>query len=295
MSFRTFASLGLLACTAACTVTTTAPGGGSGTSTGSGSQVTTAKSETVPTNKMHPSLSAQDYGDGSGVHVYAAWLSGDGAWLLTTGGDVVSASVDDAQPTVLYVENDVPDKVHYTATFPSAAKAQTITIGLTRPSGRVSAPGSSTVIGAPFTLVTAIPKSMAQGDKLEIAIDPPPGPDTVGDGDSWQLTATGACIADFTASTVNLGGAKDSGLINASGHFVFDTSQVSQQGPSSSCDVTVMVKHLHYGQLDPSYGSSASGLSLALSDAPIKDNVPDTTYAVEGLQARAAHTTFSFP
>ncbi len=289
----------LVASIAACTVTTT-DGSGDGTTGGPQPSGITAHSEAVPTNKMHPSLSAQDYGDGSGVHVYAAWLNDQGQWLETSGGDVARASDGARAPVVLFVESDVPDKVHYTTTFPSTSASHEIGIDLTRPAGKVAAPGSVAVVSAPFSIVTAVPSKMTRGDKVAIAIDPLPGPDTVGDGDSWQLTASGSCITDYLASTVSLSGASGgSGLLDAQGRFVFDTSKLSQQGPGSSCDVTLMVKHMHYSKLDPAFGSATAGLELAYSDAP-RPSPPgdsgtvDVTYAVEGLQARAAHTSFTF-
>jgi len=302
-SFSSLALLASLASVAACTVTTTdtssGSGSGSGTSGGSTSG-STGLSESVPTNKMHPSFSAQDYGDGSGVHVYAAWLDDQGKWLTTSGGDVVTASDNDGPATTLFLESNEPDKVHYTTTFKSGATGvvHKIGIGLSRPAGKASAPSSFAYVGPPFSITTAVPKAMSHGDKLAIAIDPPPQPDVVGDGDSWQLTASGACIADYTASTVNTSGTSAStGLVDAQGQLTFDTSRLNRQGPSSSCDITVMVKHVHYSQLDPAYGSSAAGLELIYSDAPAtksSGNV-DTTYAIEGLQARAVHTTFTFP
>ncbi len=293
MRALTFSSLGLLALCTACTVTNNSGEPGSGT-TGTASAADTAHSDTVATRAMHPSLSAQDYGDGSGVHVYAAWLDDNGRWLQTSGGDVAEAARDSQAPEVLFVESDVPGKVHYTTTFPSIGAAQNIGIGLTRPSGKVSAPGSTAIVGAPFLIVTTLPLTIQQGDKIAIEVSPPPAPDTVGDGDSWQLTASGACIQDFMASSVSIPGAKErSTLLDANGRFVFDTARLSNAG-STTCDVTIMVKHLHYSQLDPAYGSAAAGLELLYADAPLKDGDVDRTYAVEGLQARAVHTTFRF-
>jgi len=246
---------------------------------------------------MHPSFSAQDYGDGSGVHVYAAWLDDKGNWLTTSGGDVVTASNNQAPATTLYLESDEPGKVHYTTTFPSgvAGVAHEINIGLSRPAGQASAPTSTAYVGPNFQITTTTPASMTKGEKQLLEISPAPTPDVVGDGDSWQITASGDCIQDYLASTVNISGTSAStGLIDDQNRFVFDTSKLAQKGPSTSCDINVMVKHMHYSKIDPSYGSATAGLELIYSDAPQKNGTVDTSYAIEGTQARAFKTAFSF-
>ncbi len=286
-------SLILLTLGTACTITNSGGSAGSGT-TDTADAADTAHSETVATGSMHPSLSAQDYGDGSGVHVYAAWLDDKGRWLQTSGGDVAQAVNDSQAPEVLFVESDVPGKVHYTTTFPSTSAVHKIGIGLTRPAGKSSAQGSVAIVGAPFEIVTTLPKTIQQGDKVAIEVSPPPGPDTVGDGDSWQLTASGGCIHDFIAYSVSIpgtsGGTK---LLDANGRFVFDTAMLSNAG-STTCDITIMVRHVHYSQVDPAYGDALAGRELLYSDAPLKNGDVDLTYVVEGLQARAVHTTFRF-
>lgn len=137
---------------------------------------------------------------------------------------------------------------------------------------------------------------MKKGDKALITIDPAPLPDVVGDGDSWQITASGDCIGDYLGSTVNTSGTSAStGLIDDQNRFVFDTSKLVPNQAAVSCDVTVMVKHMHYSQIDPSYGGPTADLSLIYSDAPQKDGTVDISYAIEGIQARAFHVTFSAP
>jgi hypothetical protein len=248
-----------------------------------GTTTNTVASDTLDTTDMEPSFSAQDYGDGSGIHVYAGWLASQGGWVTLGGGDSVTATAG-GQPTLLMLEPDDPGKVHYTSTFTSGSGPVTVNIALARPAGKTSAPMSQTIIGAPFTITTAVPQTMKKGDKVSIAINPKPDPDKKGDGDSWQLTASGDCIDDFLASNVN------TTLIDAQGQFTFDTSQLTlkqmsgNQNTSTGCALTIFVKHEHYGKIDPAFAHAVGDVDLIVNDAP------DGTYAVEGLQARVAHT-----
>jgi hypothetical protein len=258
----------------------------SSSSSGDGNATTnTVASDTLATTDMQPSFSAQDYGDGSGIHVYAGWLAAQGGWVSLGGGDSVSATAA-AQTSLLTLEPNDTGKVHYTSTFSSGTGPVTVNIALSRPAGKMSAPMSQTIIGAPFTITTAVPSMMKKGDKLSIAIDPKPDPDKKGDGDSWQLTASGDCIDDFLASDVN------TALIDTQGQFTFDTSGLSvkqasagsNQNTSTGCELTIFIKHEHYGQIDPAFTSAVGDVDLIVNDAK------DATFAVEGLQARVAHT-----
>jgi hypothetical protein len=270
-----------VACATACTFKTNASSG-----SGSSSTTNTVPSDTLATTDMQPSFSAQDYGDGSGVHVYAGWLASKGGWVALGGGDSVSATVA-GQTTLLALEPDDPGKVHYTSTFSSGTGPVTVNIALARGGGQTAAPMSSTIVGAPFTITTAVPATITRTDKISIAIDPKPDPDKKGDGDSWQLTASGGCIDDFLQSDVN------TALIDTKGEFTFDASALTLKQPSSGqnqntsagCDLTIFVKHVHYGKIDPAFSQAVGDLDLIVNDAA------DATFAVEGLQARVAHTT----
>jgi hypothetical protein len=243
------------------------------------SQPPLASSSTLATDQLSPSFSAQDYGDGSGLHVYAALLGPNGNFVQLTGSDSLSAT-DGSQVLPMTIEQASDGTQHYTATFPSSTTTSAITVSFNRV-GAGSATGSSTVVAAPFTVVTAPPPYLAAGH-YTISVSPTPTAVVEGSGESWQITASGDCIPDFIASTTD-----QSLSLNAKEELVFDASQLALSS-SGSCPITVLVRHEQYGPDDPTFAAPVLDDSVAVDNAPF-----GKTWSFEGVQARSWDTSLS--
>jgi hypothetical protein len=224
-----------------------------------------------------------------------------GGWVTLAGGDTISAS-NGAESIALALEPNEPDAIHYTSAFASVAGSTNVAIVLDRlggQTGHVRAGSSSTIVAAPFTITSAVPAQLKMGDAVTIEIDPSPAPDVKGDGDSWQLSASGACIEDFLSTDIGFGtepAMTSVGAPDAQGHFIFKTTALTliastdgNQDTNEGCELTIFVRHVHYGRLDPALGPNVGDLSLLVADVPGDASL----YGVEGLQARAIHTVLA--
>jgi hypothetical protein len=251
-------------------------------------------SQSIPTAQLSPTFRAQDFGDGSGMHVIAALFASDDAVQLSA-GDALTATASSQSLPLTLATGQPPGSVPYVATFPSATAANPVTIAFQRAQGS-SAPSSSTVVPAPFSIVTPAPPYISPPHSYSLLLDPPPPAPVAGSGESWQLTMSGPCIVDYVGST-----ADGSLTLNAKGELLLDTTQLaapppgtgggSQQQGEGGCVLTVVVRHEHYGPVDPAFGPQAdvpdAGPS-GLENAP-----PGTSWPFEGVQARTWNTVLA--
>jgi hypothetical protein len=208
-------------------------------------------SSTATTKELRLSFSAQS--DGQNVRVYAsAFVNKDGKGnkpaVLDT-GDFFSAKMGDAgEDVVLTREAFDDDVVHYTAVFPSPATSTDVTLSLTRPAGKTSAPGSVVHLPAPFQITSVPPVSVKIGSPLPVSVTPAPKA-------KFDVDVEGACIKDKKKSFF---GALS---FDAEGTASFDTKGIeTDPSGSAGCDVTIYVRALQYGTVAPELAGGVGGL-----------------------------------
>src|SRR5580658_4654206 len=158
-------------------------------------------SRSIPTAQLSPSFRAQDFGDGTGMHVVAALFSADEAVQLSAGDSLTATAGSQTMPLTLGSAQP-PGSVGYSATFPSASAATPVTVALQRVQGS-AAPDSSTVVPAPFSIVTPAPPYVSLPHSYSLLLDPAPPTPVTGSGESWQLTISGPCVDDYVGSTAD--------------------------------------------------------------------------------------------
>jgi hypothetical protein len=249
-------------------------------------------SASIGTDQLTPSFSAVDFGDGAGIHVTAALLAGDGNFVRLSTGDTLSATEGPASSqgtetpltTPSYTLND--GSIHYSATLPSSpssSSASPVTVALDRSQG-TSAPDSSTVVPAPFTITTAPPGHVSSPHTYSMLISPLPAVPAAGSGESWEISASGDCIQDYVASTSDY-----TLTLNSRGELIFDTTKLNIGSLGVGCTLTLFVSHVHDGVYDPSFSGPVPGQSVDFAQ-PFA-----STTSFRGVQARAWDTVLLSP
>jgi hypothetical protein len=199
-------------------------------------------SSTATTKELRLSFSAQS--DGQSVRVYAsAFVAVPGKGnkpAVLDSGDFFSAKMGDkGEDVVLTREAFDDDVVHYMAVFPSPAEPTDVTLSLTRPAGKISAPTSVVHLPAPFQITSTPPVAVKIGAPLPVSVTPAPK-------DKFDVDVEGACIKDKKKSFFGVLS------FDTEGSATFDTKAI-ETDPSGSpgCDVTIYVRALKYGTVAP--------------------------------------------
>jgi hypothetical protein len=227
----------------------------------------------IPTSVLTPFFTAEDSSPDSGIEVQAA-IDLAGTQATEPGlGDAFVASDGSGHVTL----------VDGVAEFPRPTTATTIVLAFDR-AIEASAPDSTTVVPAPFAIVTAPTQGVTLGDQYPIAVGPAPTPPVPGSGDSWKMIVTGPCIDNLVLST-----ADGSLVLDDVGALIFDTNALvpgySPQG-TVSCTLSIQVRHEHYGPVDPAFS--------VIGDVSPLQNAPDgESWPFEGAQVRSWSTTLS--
>jgi hypothetical protein len=223
----------------------------------------------VATSEMQASLSAQS--DGTTVKVYAALFDATTANpIVLSQGEFFTVDTGAGDPLVLVLEpSSAGDTaVHYTASFPAAASAQDVTIGLTR-TGYASAPKSVLHIPAPFTAAFTGSGPVPLGNAIDLQVKPTLTGDV-------EVQATGSCLVQsvggYDPNTFD-----DALTFDENGNAQFSSEELDYNGASTdNCNVAIYVSAISDGSLDPNFAGGATGVHDA-----------------EGVQTRAFDVTIS--
>jgi hypothetical protein len=248
---------------------------------GGDASLAAASSSAFATSELVPVFAADDEGDDAGVQVTASLRGPAGEAVQLTGGDALFATVG-TQLLALRVQPGYGPG-EYAATFPSSASGSVpLTIAFDRALAAGTAPSSTSVIPAPFTVTG--PSQVQVGQSLVLPVQPPATPIVSGSGEIWTVAFTGLCFDSVSAAT-----SEGSITVDANGALAVSTGAIGfDLGSGGSCSASLLVQHWQFGPQDPGFAA----------DPPVAQTVnvpPGADWVVQASQSRTLIATVQAP
>jgi hypothetical protein len=192
----------------------------------------------LATDEMAASVSATAYAEGETIRVYAAILA-RGRFVTLSDGDALTVTAGNQSFALLRQPQTEDGTVRYMGGVRPTGGAMEITVALSRPEGKASAPRTVIHVPPPFRIASTPPVEIRQSEPL--AIDLAPAPRITGANELLLVDFDGPCLQEKQSrrlSTDEVGRARVS------------LSDLALDPELKSCDVLVAVRHVQQHPVD---------------------------------------------